>query len=200
MIPDVVAGLAAVAIGVAAALLGWPATRFTLHLAAGRDRARRDESSAADGDAARRADESIGSAVPPDSGAAVVAEAPLDSVELGSVDPDGAAPDDAVPGAEPDSDGTACIESAGDSPSRDVDDDGLLRGGLWIGLLERAFVAGGIALGEPTILAVVVAIKGLGRVPELLRSPSAGERFIIGSLASLGVALVVGVIGRALIG
>lgn len=82
----------------------------------------------------------------------------------------------------------------------DVDDDGLLRGGLWIGLLERGFVAGGLALGEPSILVVVVAIKGLGRVPELLRSPTAGERFIIGSLASLGVALAVGVVGRALIG
>lgn len=80
------------------------------------------------------------------------------------------------------------------------DDDGLLRGGLWIGLLERALVAGAVALGEPTVLAVVVAIKGLGRVPELLRSPSAGERFMIGSLASLSVALVCGAIGRALIG
>ncbi len=81
-----------------------------------------------------------------------------------------------------------------------VDDEGLLRGGLWIGFLERGFVAGGIALGEPSILVVVVAIKGLGRVPELLRSPTAGERFIIGSLASLGIALALGLVGRALIG
>ena len=81
-----------------------------------------------------------------------------------------------------------------------VDDDGLLRGGLWIGLLERLIIAGGVALGEPAVVGVVVAIKGLGRVPELLKSPTAGERFMIGSLASLGVALACGSIGRALIG
>ena len=81
-----------------------------------------------------------------------------------------------------------------------VDDDGLLRGGLWIGLLERLIIAGGLALGEPAVVGVVVAIKGLGRVPELLKSPTAGERFMIGSLASLGVALACGSIGRALIG
>ncbi|HJG79078.1 MAG TPA: hypothetical protein K8V08_01545 [Brevibacterium senegalense] len=81
-----------------------------------------------------------------------------------------------------------------------VDDDGLLRGGLWIGLLERLIIAGGVALGEPAVVGVVVAIKGLGRVPELLKSPTAGERFMIGSLASLGVALACGSIGGALIG
>src|SRR5690606_34663628 len=32
-------------------------------------------------------------------------------------------------------------------PTPAVDDDGLLRGGLWIGLLERLIIAGGVALG-----------------------------------------------------
>ena len=85
-------------------------------------------------------------------------------------------------------------------PTPAVDDDGLLRGGLWIGLLERLIIAGGVALGDPAVVGVVVAIKGLGRVPELLKSPTAGERFMIGSLASLGVALACGAVGRALIG
>ncbi|HLR43713.1 MAG TPA: hypothetical protein VK065_00840 [Brevibacterium sp.] len=153
---DLLTTAAALGIGLAAALLGWPLTRLVLHVAAGRHRA---ESSATQ---RGRPDEApaLADEAPPDDGIALVGE----------------------------------VEAA------DVDDEGLLRGGLWIGLLERGVVAGGVALGEPSILAVAVAIKGLGRVPELLRSPTAGERFIIGSLASLGTALAIGVVGRALIG
>lgn len=197
MSPDVLTALAALAIGVAAALLGWPATRFTLHLAAGRDRARRDrahrEQGAVDGDG------TPGSESP---GLADIAAPPAGESASGGGSASAVPPDGADQPAPDDTDQQASSGTGQSAPDRvqDVDDDGLLRGGLWIGLLERAFVAGGIALGEPSILAVVVAIKGLGRVPELLKSPSAGERFIIGSLASLGVALGVGVIGRALIG
>ena len=99
-------------------------------------------------------------------------------------------------------DGTVARAVAQDDldPTPAVDDDGLLRGGLWIGLLERLIIAGGVALGDPAVVGVVVAIKGLGRVHELLKSPTAGERFMIGSLASLGVALACGAVGRALIG
>lgn len=111
-------------------------------------------------------------------------------------DPEGAevatSPTDPPTGASPD--------AAAEMDDATVDDEGLLRGGLWIGLLERLIIAGGVALGEPAVVGVVVAIKGLGRVPELLKSPTAGERFMIGSLASLGVALACGSIGRALIG
>ncbi|MGO1396815.1 MAG: hypothetical protein ACTHVY_00930 [Brevibacterium yomogidense] len=158
---DVVTTIAALGVGIVAALLGWPLTRLVLRVAGGRDRAR---AAHAEADVAEDC--------------AVAEEAVAEDVE------------------------TVGRPTVADEvePAADVDDDGLLRGGLWIGLLERGFVAGGIALGEPSILAVVVAIKGLGRVPELLRSPTAGERFIIGSLASLGVALAIGVIGRALVG
>ena len=62
----------------------------------------------------------------------------------------------------------------------------LLRGGLWIGVLERAVMAAGIVLGHPGIVPVVIEIKGLGRIPELRDSAAAGEKFIIGTLASLG--------------
>lgn len=108
-------------------------------------------------------------------------------------------PESAEPAAPPPDPPTGAFP---DTPVDDatVDDEGLLRGGLWIGLLERLIIAGGVALGEPAVVGVVVAIKGLGRVPELLKSPTAGERFMIGSLASLGVALACGSIGRALIG
>lgn len=60
----------------------------------------------------------------------------------------------------------------------------VLRGGLTIGILERVAVAGAILAGFPEALAVVVAIKGVGRFTELAAA-EARERFIIGTFASL---------------
>lgn len=62
----------------------------------------------------------------------------------------------------------------------------LLRGGLWVGVLERVAITGAIIAGRPELIAVVVAVKGLGRYPELQQAGGASERFIIGTLASLG--------------
>ena len=74
-----------------------------------------------------------------------------------------------------------------------------LRGGTWIGLLERLATTGALLLGEPTAIAVVVAVKGLGRYPELREHPAASERFVVGSLASLTWAAGVGFLGRWLL-
>jgi len=72
-------------------------------------------------------------------------------------------------------------------------DPEILRGGAWIGLLERAAVAATILAGSAEGLVVVLAVKGLGRYAEL-RAPAAAERFIIGTLASaLWAAACVGV-------
>jgi len=62
----------------------------------------------------------------------------------------------------------------------------LLRGGSWIGALERIAVTATLVAGWPEGLAVVLAVKGLARYPEL-RSPGAGasERFIIGTFTSV---------------
>jgi len=60
----------------------------------------------------------------------------------------------------------------------------VLRGGLTIGILERVAVAGAIIAGFPEALAVVIAIKGVGRFTEL-SAAEARERFIIGTFASL---------------
>ncbi|GGI48729.1 hypothetical protein BCL57_003483 [Agromyces flavus] len=65
------------------------------------------------------------------------------------------------------------------APRREV-----LRGGLTIGILERVGAAGSIIAGFPEGLAIVVAIKGVGRFTEL-EAPEARERFIIGTFASL---------------
>lgn len=59
-----------------------------------------------------------------------------------------------------------------------------LRGGTTIGLLERLAVAGTILAGFPEGIAIVVAIKGVGRFTELT-TPETKERFMIGTLASL---------------
>jgi hypothetical protein len=62
-------------------------------------------------------------------------------------------------------------------------DPSILRGGAWIGVLERAAVAATLLAGSAEGLAVVLAVKGLGRFAEL-RAPAAAERFIVGTLAS----------------
>lgn len=67
----------------------------------------------------------------------------------------------------------------------------LMRGGTVIGYLERIAVVISIIAGYPEAIAVVVAIKGIGRFSELA-STDARERFIIGTLASLLWACVVG--------
>ncbi|MDN4481649.1 hypothetical protein [Demequina muriae] len=79
---------------------------------------------------------------------------------------------------------------------------GLLRGGMWIGVLERLAIAGAVMAGHPEAVAVVIAVKGLGRYPELrdaepgLRGETA-ERFIIGTLASFVWAAACGAAGAA---
>src|SRR6187397_634100 len=81
---------------------------------------------------------------------------------------------------------------------------GVLRGGTWIGVLERLLITGGILVGSPEVIAVVIAVKGLGRYPELRETEQelrggVAERFIIGTLTSFLWAAVVGVGARALI-
>lgn len=60
----------------------------------------------------------------------------------------------------------------------------VLRGGSTIGYLERFAVIGAVLVGQAAAVAIVVAIKGLGRFTEL-DSAAARERFIVGTLASL---------------
>lgn len=61
-----------------------------------------------------------------------------------------------------------------------------LRGGAWIGQLERAAIYATILAGFPAGIAVVLGLKGLARYPELRATSSgAAERFIIGTFASV---------------
>ncbi|MFI8411381.1 hypothetical protein ACIGB6_02655 [Paeniglutamicibacter gangotriensis] len=73
-----------------------------------------------------------------------------------------------------------------------------LRGGMWIGLLERAAIASTLWVGWPEGLAIVLAVKGLGRFSEL-KQHAAAEQFILGTFvsvlwacAAVGVGLLIG--------
>jgi hypothetical protein len=94
----------------------------------------------------------------------------------------------AVPPADPAPGGPAAAE-----PPLDLESPvSVLRGGAWIGYLERAAVAATLLAAFPEGLALVLAVKGVGRYPELRDAGRGGragadapEEFIIGTLASL---------------
>jgi hypothetical protein len=70
-----------------------------------------------------------------------------------------------------------------------ADAGAILKGGAWIGALERMAVFAGLAAGFPEGVAVVLALKGVGRFPDLRGDAAAGgattERFIIGTFTSV---------------
>ena len=77
-------------------------------------------------------------------------------------------------------------------------DTGLLRGGLWIGYLERLGIVIAILTSYPAGIAVILGVKTLARYAELKSQPTPGsdatqankessaaiEQFIIGTMAS----------------
>ncbi|MDO4899086.1 hypothetical protein [Actinomyces sp.] len=83
--------------------------------------------------------------------------------------------------------------------SRDHSVSLVLRGGTWIGVLERLAATGALLYGEVTLIAVVVAVKGLGRWADLRDNPGSTERFIIGTLTSLTWAGACGIVGQTLL-
>ena len=73
------------------------------------------------------------------------------------------------------------------SGTRLLDTERVMPGGRWIGLLERAAVYATIVAGFPAGIAMIIAIKGLGRYPQLRAQAETrvGELFIIGTFASM---------------
>lgn len=63
----------------------------------------------------------------------------------------------------------------------------VLRGGAWIGALERGAVYAALVAGWPEGVALTLGLKGLGRYPELRNQEHTGtaERFIIGTFTSV---------------
>jgi hypothetical protein len=64
----------------------------------------------------------------------------------------------------------------------------VLRGGAWIGGLERLAMFATLVGGWPEGMVAIVAVKAFARYPELKTGQATGaiERFIIGTFASLG--------------
>ena len=81
------------------------------------------------------------------------------------------------------------------SPNEHDDRVEIMRGGTAIGYLERLAVVMTIVAGFPEGIAIVVALKGIGRFSEL-DTPATRERFIVGTLASLVWASLVGALVR----
>lgn len=107
--------------------------------------------------------------------------------------PSGAGADGTALPATPDATG------AGDAVSPAGEADTGLRGGTWIGILERLAITGTVVAGYPSGIALVIAIKGLGRYPEIREHPATSERFVIGTFASMLWAAVVGAAIRVLL-
>jgi hypothetical protein len=76
------------------------------------------------------------------------------------------------------------IDSAGEHTRQAGE---VLRGGAWLGCLERAAVFATLVAGWPEGIALTLALKGLGRYPELRAGATTGvaERFLIGTFVSL---------------
>ena len=91
------------------------------------------------------------------------------------------------------------------STARTVKTHEVLRGGTWIGYLERLAVVAAIAIGHYEIIVAIIAIKGLGRFSEL-DAPESRERFIVGTLVSMiwaalcGALILLGIVPRIYVG
>lgn len=93
-----------------------------------------------------------------------------------------------------------------------VHDDGVLRGGRWIGYLERLGVLIALLAGYPAGIAVIVGVKTLARYAELHSAPTPGveavqarrqsqaaiEQFIIGTMTSVIWAVLLTLLARRL--
>lgn len=64
----------------------------------------------------------------------------------------------------------------------------MLPGGAWIGFFERVTTTTCLLLGWPEAIAITLAIKGVGRYPEIAKSnqgPVVAERFLLGTFSSI---------------
>lgn len=111
-----------------------------------------------------------------------------------ALEPSGGGPGDPEKGGAEKSAGEGDEPPSGTMNPAAVD---ILRGGAWLGVLERLAITGSLLAGYPYGIAIVVAIKGLGRYAELRDQPVASERFVVGTLASLIWSVAMGLLGLA---
>ena len=95
--------------------------------------------------------------------------------------------------------GGIVVERAVREPDGEIVQGEVLRGGTVIGVFERVAATATIMAGFPEAIAVIVAIKSVGRFTEL-DVAEVRERFIIGTLVSLVWAAACGALFRFAIG
>ena len=77
-------------------------------------------------------------------------------------------------------------------------DGGLKRAGAVIGILERTFVLTLVLIGEYSSIALIFTAKSIARFEEL-KDRKFAEYYLIGTLASILCALLVGILTRRLL-
>lgn len=91
---------------------------------------------------------------------------------------------------------TAALEQPKDSNRANLEN-----GGRYIGWFERAILFAFVVAGQPEAAAIALAAKSFARFPTLREGHEGfAEYFLIGSLASLAVAVAAGVATRAALG
>ncbi len=66
----------------------------------------------------------------------------------------------------------------------------LLRAGRYIGILERVIVVTLTLLGQYSAIAFVIAAKSVARYKTIEENPAFAERYLVGTLASLSIAML----------
>lgn len=73
---------------------------------------------------------------------------------------------------------------------------GLVRAGRYIGILERTLVITAIALDRPEFVGYLLVAKSIARYPVISRSEPFGEYYLLGTLTSVSVGCVGGLLLR----
>lgn len=81
----------------------------------------------------------------------------------------------------------------------DVDDSGLKGAGMTIGIVERVIVLTLVLVNQYTAITIIFAAKSIARFNELTDRKMA-EYYLIGTLLSIALAMVIGIITRVIIG
>ena len=69
----------------------------------------------------------------------------------------------------------------------------LRNAGLYIGWLERFLIVTAVVLRSPTLIGLILTGKSIARFPEM-REPKFAEYFLIGTLLSVGIAFLGGLL------
>jgi len=81
---------------------------------------------------------------------------------------------------------------------KEIEDSGLKKAGMVIGIIERFLVLTFVLLNQYTAITIIFAAKSIARFNEL-KDRRLAEYYLIGTLSSISFALVVGIISRIIL-